>query len=170
MKGKYVIVGIAALLMAGMAWTSLSSDKDSAFPDSLGEMTLTSQIVGPEAIESTIQLHGGSAKVVMVDAAILGYRGGGTEATIWVSMTENNEDASSLMDDMNDAIDPGDGFSTPVIVSIPRAGSVTVYYTYGYGSDHYYYQMRDSVYWIAVSGLPDEAQLDFVSDAINTIE
>ena len=34
MKGKYVMAIIATLLVAGMAWTSLSPDQDSAFPDS----------------------------------------------------------------------------------------------------------------------------------------
>ena len=169
MNGKYVIVTIAILLVTGMAWTSLNVDQDFSFPESLGEMKLTSQIVGPEAIESTRQLHGNSAKVQMTDAAILVYRGGGAESTIWVSRTENDKDATILMDAMNDAIDPGDGFSTPVIVSIPRAESVVVYYTYGYSSDHYYYLIKDSVYWIAVNGLKDDALVEFVAEAINTL-
>jgi hypothetical protein len=170
MKGKYVIVIISILLVSGMVLTSLNSDHDSSFPESLGEMKLISQVIGPEAIESIRQLHGNSEKVVMMDAAILEYRGGGAEATIWVSRTENNEEASSLMDAMNDAIDPGDGFSTSMIVSIPQVESVAVYYVYGYGSDHYYYLMEDRVYWIAVNGLIDDAQLEFVAEAINKLD
>ena len=169
MKGKYVIVTIAILLVSLMTWTSLNSDQNSSFPESLGEMKLTSQVVGPEAIESTRQLHGNSAKVQMTDAAILVYRSGSAESTIWVSRTENSEQAASLMDAMNDAIDPGDGFSTPVIMSIPRAESMTVYYVYGYGSDHYYYLKEDSVYWIAVNGLTDAARLKLVAEAISTL-
>lgn len=169
MKGKYVIVTLVILLVSLLTWTSLNSDQDSAFPEPLGGMKLTSQMVGPDAIESTRQLHGGSAKVQMTDAAILVYRRGVAESTIWVSRAENEDDAANLMDAMNDAIDPGDGFSDPVIVSIPGARTMTVYYTYGYGSDHYYYLVGDSVYWIAVSGLPDEAQLDFIAEAIDTL-
>ncbi len=170
MKGKYVIVASVVLLVSLLTWTSLSSDQGSAFPESLGGLKMTSQTVGAEAIESTRQLHGGSSKVQMTDAAILVYRRGVAESTIWVSRTENGEDAQGLMDAMNDAIDPGDGFSDPVVVNIKGAESVVVYYTHGYGSDHYYYLLGDSVYWVAVSGLPDEAQHDFVSDAINTID
>ncbi len=169
MKGKYVIGTIVTLLVILMTWTSLNIDKDFSFPESLGEMKLTSQIEGPDAIESTRQLHGNSAKVQMTDAAILVYKGGGAESTIWVSRTENNEGASILMDAMNDAIDPGDGFSNPVIVSIPRAEAVVVYYTNGYGSDHYYYLIKDSVYWIAVNGLTDDAGLEFVAEVIKSV-
>ena len=169
MKGKYVIGTILVLLVILMTWTSLNTDKDFSFPESLGEMKLTSQIEGPDAIESTRQLHGNSAKVQMTDAAILVYRGGGAESTIWVSRTENYEGASILMDAMNDAIDPGDGFSTPVIVTIPRA-ETEVYYTSGYGADHYYYQIRDSVFWIAVNGLTDEARLEFVAEVIESVD
>jgi hypothetical protein len=85
MKGNYVIVIISILLVSAMAWTRINSDQDSSFPESLGEMKLISQVLGREAIESTRQLHGDSAKVQMKDAAILGYKGGGAEATIWVS-------------------------------------------------------------------------------------
>lgn len=158
------------LLVVLMTWTSLNSDNDFSFPESLGEMKLTSQIEGPDAIDSTRQLHGNSAKVQMTDAAILVYRGRGAESTIWVSRTENDEGASVLMDAMNDAIDPGDGFSTPVIVSIPQAETVEVYYTSGYGADHYYYQIKDSVYWIAVNGLTDEARLEFVAEVIESVD
>ena len=149
---------------------SLNSDQDSSYPEALGEMKLTSQVTGPEAIESTRQLHGNSVKVQMSDAAILSYRGGVSDATIWVSRTENIEEASSLMVAMNDAIDPGDGFTSPVMVSVPQAESITVFYVYGYGSDHYFYLMEDSVYWVAVTGLPDETRLEFVSEVINRID
>lgn len=170
MKRKYVIITISILLVSVIGWSRLNSDQDSSFPESLGEMKLTSQLVGPDAIESTRQLHGNSAKVQMKDAAILRYKGSGSESTIWVSRTDNKEQASSLLEAMNDAIDPGDGFTIPVIVSIPRVESITVYYVYGYGSDHYYYFEDDSVYWIAVSGLSDVTRIEFVSEAINTID
>jgi hypothetical protein len=169
MKGKYVIVASVVLLVSLLTWTSLNSDQGSAFPESMGGLKLIRETVGAEAIESTRQLHGGSSKVQMTDAAILVYRRGVAESTIWVSMTENAEDAQGLMDDMNDAIDPGDGFSDPVVVGINGAESVMVYYTHGYGSDHYYYIVGDSVYWVSVSGLPDEARLDLVAEAISKL-
>ena len=131
---------------------------------------MISQVNGPDAIEATRKLHGDSVKVQMKDAAVLRYRGGGAEATIWVSRTENNEQASSLMESMNDAIDPGDGFTSPVIVSVPRAESRTVYYVYGYESDHYYYLNEERVYWIAVTGLSVKTQLEFVAQVINEID
>jgi len=170
MKGKYVIVTMIILLLPLMTWRSLNSDQDSSFPESLGEMKLVSQITGTEAIESTRQLHGNSPKVQMIDAAILMYRGDGVEATIWVSLTENNEDAATLIDTMNEAIDPGDGFSTPVTVGIPQVGAVEVYYVYGYGSDHYYYLKVFNVYWIAVNGFTDNERLEFVAEVINTLD
>ncbi len=170
MRGKYVVVTIVVLLVTVMTWTSFNTDKDLSFPKSIGDMKLTSQIVGPEAIESTRRLHGNSAMVQMIDAAVLVYRAIDVESRIWVSRTESDNDASSLLDAMNDAIDPGDGFSTPVRENLPLAETVVVYYTFGYGSDHYYYLNEDSVYWIAFNGLTDDAQFEFVAEAINTLK
>jgi hypothetical protein len=170
LKGKYVIVTISILFVSAIAWTRLNSEHNTSFPESLGEMKLTNKVTGQEAIESTRQLHGNSAKVQMKDAAILWYSGSDSDATIWVSRTENNKQASSLLKYMNDAIDPGDGFTYPLIVRIPRAESISVYYVYGYGSDHYYYLNGDSVYWIAISDLPDETRLEFVSEVINRFD
>ncbi len=169
MEGKYVIVTISILLVSAMTWLSLNSYQDSSFPKVLGEMKLIKQVTGSEAIESTRQLHGNSVKVQMSDATILWYRGGVSDATIWVSRTENIEQASSLMEAMNDTIDPMDGFTVPVKVSVPQADSITVFYVYGHGSDHYYYLREECVYWVAESDLPDETRLEFVLEVINRI-
>lgn len=172
MNKKYIAIVAATITVAALAsLIGLQFGKTDEFPPQLGDLTLSHVEGGEKAMKSTEQLHDFSPALKMKDAYIIDYRGAEAESVrIWISRAEDHDEAYQLFQSMTRAIDPGDGFTSPEIVTLTKIQYPLVYHVEGFGSHHYYYAKKNSVYWLAFTEIPFWKQIDLVEDAIMNIE
>lgn len=125
-----------------------ASDKNlPALPDQAGSLTLATFYSGEAAIRDILKLHNSSFP--LDEGLIARYESESGEATVWVSVSPDAEEASELMRLMVEKMPASQVFTEE---STFEAGGKTVYYVTGMGMDHYYWQEGIYIYWVAVDG------------------
>jgi hypothetical protein len=171
-KNKYsILFAVAIILVAAILFPGLLLKKTRGFPQELGGLTLIGVETGDSALESIGQLHGFSSRLKMTDAYIIDYSGEyGKSVTIWISRAENHEKAFQQVQYMAKAIDPKDGFTNPERVNLDNIPTPAVFYVEGFGSQHYYYVKKNSVYWITITNITMGKHMETVEEVIIKIE
>ncbi len=106
----------------------------------------------------------------MTDAYIIDYWGeNGESVTIWISRAGDHEEAYQQVQYMTDSIDSGDGFTKTDTLKLENIPTPAVYYVEGFGSQHYYYVKKNSVYWISIKNIPMGKQMEIVEQVLTKI-
>ena len=161
---------IAVIAVTAFVYLQMQEKSDyGIFPENLGDMSLALYRDGDVAMSEVKSLHRGR-NVEIENAFIANYRGAPpTKAKFWVSESKDNEEASSLLTDMNSRVGKTGMFSESTTMNIE---GVTVYFVTGrpeLGLYHYFYAKDKRVFWIQIDN-PDEAyRKSFVIDAIKRI-
>ncbi len=154
-RGPYVLIGLGLLILVGtLLWTGLpllSSDPiPLAVPPKVADFPLRAHLFGPEAADEIRRLH--RRGFPMTGAAVAVY--GNREATLWVARTWGTWGARLMNFRMTQAIARSDTPFTPV--GQRQLQGVTVYELTGMGQAHFYFQIGDRIYWLAV--VPERAE------------
>lgn len=169
MNKKYSIIFVAMIILAVVVlFPELLLKKSSLFPQELGGLTMSGVETGDSALESIGQLHGFNSRLKMTDAYVIHYNG--ESVTIWISRAEDHEKAYQQVQYMTEAVDPGDGFTNPDRVNLDDIPSPAVYYVEGFGSQHYYYVKKNSVYWISITNISMVRQMEIVEQVLMKID
>lgn len=172
MNKKYSIIFAAAIILAVVVlFPGLLFKRSSGFPQELGGLTMSGVETGDSASESIGQLHGFSSRLKITDAYVIGYSGeNGESVTIWITRAEDHEQAYQQVQYMTDAIDLGDGFTDPDRVNLDNIPTPAVYYVEGFGSQHYYYVKKNSVYWISITNILMGRQMEIVEQVLMKVD
>ncbi len=164
----FIIVVIAAT--AFLYLQTQRNEMTGIFPDKLGDMNLALYRDGDVAMAAVRELHGNNPDVRIENAYIADYRSATTsKAKFWVSESKTDEEAASLLEEMNSRVGKTGMFSesTPMTVQ-----GVKVYFVTGQpevGLYHYFYAKDNRIFWIQIDN-PDEAyRLNFVKESISRI-
>ncbi len=167
----YLAIFVIAVIAVTVSAYLLTQEKSSTgmFPEKLGDMSLALYKDGNEAMTEVKNLHRGR-NVEIEKAFIANYRGAPpTKAKFWVSESKNNEEASSLLTDMNSRVGKTGMFSDSTLMTIE---STTVYFVTGrpeLGLYHYFYAKDKRVFWIQIDN-PDEAyRIGIVKESLKRI-
>jgi len=153
--GPFVLIALGLLILVGtLLWAgldNLSRDPASlAIPTRVGGLPLQVHLSGSEAADQIRQLH--RSRFPMTGAAVAMY--GNRSAMLWVARTWGSWGARLMRFWMTQAIARSDTPFTPV--GQRRLYGVTVYELTGMGKSHFYFQVDDRLYWLAVA--PDHAE------------
>ena len=130
----------------------VSSSTPLDLPNQLAGLRLTNSKSGDPAISAFTDLHGKSFPVTAGAVGIYGNR----EITLWVASTTSNSLARELTDAMQKRIAEGNSPFTPIKEINDR--NRNVYVLEGMGQQHYYFQSKNLVIWLAADpALADEA-------------
>ncbi len=165
-----VLVGLGLVLLAGTLLLAglMSSARDPAplpVPSQTAGLPLRTHLFGSEAADAIRQLH--RTPFPLTGAAVAIYGTDSPSATLWVARSWGGWGARLLTTWMTRAIAGSDTPFTPV--GSRREQGVLVYELTGMGQTHFYFQVGDRVYWLAVAS--DQAEqglrdlLGFASDA-----
>jgi len=151
------------------------------FPPQLGGLNLEQSVSGPEAIGMISQLHG--TGITIKQGYIASY--GGKKIMIWVSESENPDEAKQLFDIMDRKIieantsqqnSPGQDAAQnleqntgpPFTDRRPMLeNGINVIAVKGMGMENYYYRTGSLVFWIAVQGSQPERVLEEVMNKLS---
>jgi hypothetical protein len=114
------------------------------------DLPLRSHLFGPRAAEEISRLHRGTFR--LTGAAIATYGDGA--AIVWVGSAEDVAGADKLISQMTQSIARSNTPFTPL--GERRFRDVTVYELTGMGQTHFFFQVDDRVYWLAV--MPHRAE------------
>ncbi len=121
-------------------------------PVQIADLPLRGHLFGPEAAEEIQRLH--RSRFPLTGAAIAIYGADPPEAMIWVARTWGDLGARLLTAWMTRAIERSD--NSPFTPTGQRqVQNIRIYELTGMGQIHYYFQIGDRVYWLAVN--PDQA-------------
>ena len=130
----------------------VSSSTPLDLPNQLAGLQLTNSKSGDPAISAFTDLHGKSFPVTAGAVGIYGNR----EITLWVASTTSNSAARELTDAMQKRIAEGNSPFTPIKEINDR--NRNLYVLEGMGQQHYYFQSKNLVIWLAADpALADEA-------------
>ena len=114
-------------------------------PYEVAGLPIQMHLVGPEADEEIARLHRGS--FALTGAAIALYQN--AEATVWVGGAESTAKTRLIVYQMTQSIARVDSPFTPV--GQRRLRDLDVYELVGMGQAHFYFQVDDRVYWLAIT-------------------
>jgi len=147
--GPLVLVALGLLVLVGVLfWVALDRSARNpaplAIPTEVAGLPLRTHLFGPEAATEIRQLH--RSRFPMTGAAIAMY--GDRGAMLWVARSWGSLGARLMRVWMTRAIARSDTPFTPL--GQRRLSGVTVYELTGMGRYHFYFQVGDRVYWLAV--------------------
>lgn len=142
-----------------------ASSPSTLLPKNLVGLVLKDFYGGERAQKEIERLHGN--KVVVKSGYVGYYSDGARSATFWVSEAESEEEATALLTRMKDSISKGGTpFSAPQSAAIPGLEAIKVYTVTGMGQAHYFWVKKNLVIWVALEGFSNEAQVEFIKQAI----
>lgn len=167
---KKVIIVTLGIFFAGFITYSLVASpgnlaggkekKAFEIKDEVGGFTLTEKISGEEAFEQINYLHGKTVEIE--EGYLLKYEKGNESATVWISKSPTEEEASILFHQMNDIMGQSKMFTNHTEVKI---GGMPLQYVFGMNMENYYYYIDERVIWIAITG--DDTK-QFMEEAIES--
>ncbi|SRR6266496_2426894 len=119
------------------------SGTNTNLPNQVAGFALTSSKSGKEAIAEFTSLH---SEEFPVKSGAVGVYGNGA-ITLWVAGTSSDSVAAELVSDMQSKISDGNSPFTPI--KEIQDGDRKVYILDGMGQEHYYFQSKDRVIWLA---------------------
>ena len=142
-----------------------SASDSYTFPQTLQGLALSQSTAGPQAVSMINKLHGSNIKVKQ--GYIGQYDGSAGQIIVWVSESNNTDEARQLFDIMDRRIisaaqNAGSAGGAPPFTdrrTISHSG-VSVIAVKGMGMENYYYQIDSKVYWVAVVGVNPVKTLD----------
>lgn len=141
--GLLILIGLAGFVLSQNIGKSPGA---ASIPPSIAGLPLVTSQAGSQAIAEFNNLHGESFPITT--GARAGY-GPKHQATLWVAGTESDQTALQLTSLMRDKISQGNSPFEPT-GKVQRNG-LTVYTLTGMGQNHYYFQSRNLVVWLAVN-------------------
>ena len=132
-------------------------------PPTVAGLSLRAHLFGQDAADEINRLHRGNFR--LTGAAVALY--GDAAATVWIGGTQDVSRASLITSQMTKSIARSNNPFTPV--GERQLRGIDVYELTGMGQIHYYFQVGNRIYWLAVEpyladqGLSD--LLDFALDA-----
>lgn len=128
-----------------------------SIPDTLADLPLLDQITGKQAAQDFSQLHGKQFPLTSGAVGIYGNR----QATLWVAGTPLNFMAAEMIIAMRDKIAEGRSPFTAT-GEISDRGRI-IYSLAGMGQEHYYFQSKNLIIWLAVD-------TDFADSALQQLK
>lgn len=157
MSKKVIIIVALGIIFAGFITYNLVASpgnlaggkekKEFEVMDEVGGFTLTEEISGEEALEQINYLHGKTVEIE--EGYLLKYENGNETATVWISKSPTEEEASILFHQMNDIMGGSKMFTNHTEVEI---GGMSLQYVFGMNMENYYYYIDERVIWIAITG------------------
>jgi hypothetical protein len=142
-----ILIALGALLLAGSGWLLFGTrgvgNPGDLLPSSVAGLPLTSKTTGEEAVSQVADLHGRQFPIVM--ASIGQY--GSQQITLWIAGSESESGAAAMVDAMQTRIAKGNSPFTPQ--EQYRQDGRTVFVLEGMGQQHYYFQSKNLVIWLA---------------------
>lgn len=164
-----LIIILAAVYFISPPSTNENSQGSSFFPKELSDLKLVNAYSGEKAKAEIKNMHGGEWDF---EEGHVGHyeTSEGKSATIWVSIFQNRTQAQNTTQIMTIEINKGDTpFSITEEINTNTNGVENVYYTYGMGQDHYYWQKENMVIWIALTNMNRDEQSQLLDSAINVL-
>ena len=170
MKKSMFLLLIVSFLFISTACTLSNPQKvappgltEEEFPKELAELPLAHIITGDEAKTQISQLHGTDIEITEGLVAMFGAPGDNRQMMMWISESATKEDATKLLDIMNEKMLSNKVFSN---FQEKDLDGLTYYYVSGIGLDNYYYQKDKRLYWIGINDSNSEAILQQIIDKI----
>lgn len=146
-----IAAGFLVVLWFSFGQTVLAPQKQQVLPQRLGHLELVSLVQGQQAIAQVTRLHG--VDIALANAYIGRYGHQGEEATLWVGVAGNAENAANLLSKMLAGIAKG---GTPFYnLKQINVNGQEVYQVDAPGGQHFFYnsaQIRENLVWLSVSG------------------
>lgn len=139
--GTFVILGVLIQIYRS---STVSASLTVDLPQQIAGVQMSDSKTGEQAIEDVAQMHGKEFPVIYGAIAVYGNR----EITLWVSGAPSRDIALQMTNAMRDKIAQGNSPFTPT--DEIRDNDRTVYVLDGMGQNHYYFQSKDRVIWLAV--------------------
>jgi hypothetical protein len=150
MKSNFPIGVITAgiLLIAGAAGWFYLNDQDSqpaviSLPDTIAGLQITDSKTGAQALAEIENLHGKKFPITSGSIGIYGNR----QVTVWAAGTASNTVAFDMVQSMQEKIEQGNSPFTPI--NQFSQGNRTIHVLEGMGQNHYYFQSKNLVIWLA---------------------
>lgn len=147
-------IGISLVVMIFLAWVMFlapappAGEKGAAaIPETLGGVSRTQLVTGPEAIRQISGMHGKG--IVFSEGYIATYEGGGKSLTLWISVSPSEESGKSLFEQMDAKMPQSKVFTNRQELDIKGEKVIKVL---GMGQEHYYWLKGEKNYWVAVGG------------------
>lgn len=156
MKSKLLFpAGIAAIVLTVLitGWLAFSGYAKNAatctlnVPEKIASLPRTEFVSGPEAIQQIAMMHG--KNISLDEGHIAKYKSGGTEATLWISVSPSIEEGEELFRLMDEKMPASKVFKNRQEVEISSRKVVRVD---GMNQEHYYWVSGKYNYWVAVAG------------------
>ncbi|RJQ38208.1 MAG: hypothetical protein C4550_07005 [Nitrospiraceae bacterium] len=164
MKSKLMLpVGLAAIIITALVtgWLAFSGHSKNEttctlnVPEKIASLPRTEFISGPEAIQQIAMMHG--KNISLDEGHIAKYKSGGTEVTIWISVSPSREEGEELFRLMDEKMPASKVFKNRQEVEIRSRKVVKVD---GMGQEHYYWVSGKYNYWVAVAGTDGKTIVD----------
>ncbi len=145
----YLLVALGfVIILAMLTWQLVREQSAGAtlsltVPKSLAGESLIAQESGSVALEEIGSLHGKDFD--LTDGTVARYG----DATVWVAKTKDEAAAKTMVDTMTRRIAEGRSPFTPA--GTRQVNGRMVWTLTGMGQSHFYWQMSDSVVWLAIS-------------------
>ncbi len=196
MKKIYIIIGVAALLVASFLY--ISDSRKSFFPDRIGDMTLVRYETGNTAAQQVSDMYG-LKEIPLAKAYSAVYRSSSSTMRIWVAEAPDHNTANDAFNAMNSMLGGSTGHegheysgdvgetdshqghgdagmmnaTRPVKVDIIEFVKPDVYMFIANNAINYYYLKMDyrmgRVYWIIFDSRNSDYQLSIVKQAVINI-
>jgi len=166
MKGAdpLVVVGMGMVLLSATGgWlvvdAAVRNPAGVPLPTEIGGLALSSQVTGTDAVKEFDMMHDQHFPLTSGSAGV--YRD--KRAAVWIGGMPFQFLAAKLVDAMHDKIAKGNSPFTPVREFQDR-GRV-VYELEGMGQEHYYFQSKNLVIWLAVEPAVADSALTQILEA-----
>jgi hypothetical protein len=168
------IIVVILLLSTVIYIKSTTDDSEESeeflFPQSIGDLFIESQYSDEQAKIDIKNMHMGDFNFSKGYIAV--YEDDlGKSAYFWVSEFETKAEAKETTERMTDKIFRVDTpFSNPTEQQVNSSEIDYVYYTYGIGQDHYYWNNGRLVIWMALTDFSDVEGKVFLEYAVEKIQ
>lgn len=165
MKSKLILpAGIAAIIITALVtgWLAFSgpanndavsgsANNDVTYtqnvPKKIASIPLAEAISGQEAIQQIAMMHG--KDISLDEGYIAKYISGGTEVTLWISISPSREEGEELFRLMDEKMPASKVFKNRQEIVVRSKKVIKVD---GMGQEHYYWVSGKYNYWVAVAG------------------
>jgi hypothetical protein len=143
------LIAVGMMLVVGaFAWayfgdSTISADAI-ALPDQLGNLPRTDYRTGIQAIAEFENLHGKQFPLIAGAIGIYGNQ----QITVWAAGTSSDSTAAQMVAAMRERIAEGNSPFTPLRQATDK--NRTIYVLEGMGQEHFYFQSKNLVIWVAV--------------------
>jgi len=154
---QFGLITIGLLLFLGaVGWLYLDNLVDHPgvlpLPERIAGLSITDRMTGVQAAENFVKLHN---QEFLITSGVIGFYGN-QQAIIWAAGTPFEFMAASMVNSMRDRIAEGNSPFTPM--NEYQIGGRTVYVLEGMGQDHFYFQSKNLIVWLAADpSIADEA-------------